>query len=261
MLSRLHLGFRVLGQSCITAGKAPAKRFLLSSAVCAKPLCPTQSTPLHRMHVCYCRPALAANQLGTTLGMIRPAWACLGLRHMSGRVERKEEDKDDHPRPLDTPRLTPRQRLKMLVKDYGQVTLAVYFAYDFLTLSVLYFLIDAGVDVSAVLAKIGLSNSKWLTPGAGTLVAAFAANKLTSPLRVLLTVATTPYTIKALQQRNILKATPAPTMKEMRKEYHGVKSNLENVVKRRKSQASTAVTSYRRRLDTWRRGKKRRGRR
>jgi len=63
-------------------------------------------------------------------------------------------------------------------------------------------LVDNGVDVAALLAKIGIeSNSKAET--AGTVAIAYAAHKAASPIRFPPTVALTPLTAQYLFNKKV----------------------------------------------------------
>ena len=66
-----------------------------------------------------------------------------------------------------------------------------------LSFSLCYVLVDNGVDVGALLGKIGIENS-GTTDTAGTVALAYAAHKAASPIRFPPTVLLTPVVAKII---------------------------------------------------------------
>eukprot|EP00123_Amoebidium_parasiticum_P021395 comp6644_c0_seq1/m.2419 comp6644_c0_seq1/g.2419 ORF comp6644_c0_seq1/g.2419 comp6644_c0_seq1/m.2419 type:complete len:278 (-) comp6644_c0_seq1:368-1201(-) len=176
-------------------------------------------------------------------------------RHLFGFSSKNDKDGKDLAE-TDPDKMTIRDKLKLMMRQYGKVTLGVYLLFDAISLCSFYTLVKAGVDVSGLMAMIGLGNSKWMTPGASTAVVAFAAHKLFSPIRILLTVAATPYAIKLLQRMGYIE-TPKTTIQEVKQEYQDVKQDLQVVIQSSRQQAQLAVRSYRMRVQSMREQRKR----
>ena len=80
---------------------------------------------------------------------------------------------------------------KKLLKRYGSAYLVTSISLSLVSITVCYTLISAGVDVAALLSKVGISvtsNSEKF----GTFALAYAAHKAASPIRFPPTVALTP---------------------------------------------------------------------
>eukprot|EP01117_Protostelium_nocturnum_P009419 TRINITY_DN3360_c0_g1_i1.p2 TRINITY_DN3360_c0_g1~~TRINITY_DN3360_c0_g1_i1.p2 ORF type:complete len:113 (-),score=25.40 TRINITY_DN3360_c0_g1_i1:135-473(-) len=91
---------------------------------------------------------------------------------------------------------TPRN-IKDLIVKYGKIAFIVHISISTLTFLAFFALLNAGVDLPSLLAKVGykleVSNNHSL---AATAIAAFVAQKLTSPPRILLTISITPFIAK-----------------------------------------------------------------
>jgi len=86
---------------------------------------------------------------------------------------------------------------KDLLKRYGSAYLITSISLSLVSITVFYLLIDNGVDVAALLARIGLEVS-GTSEKVGTFALAYAAHKAASPIRFPPTVALTPVVAKAL---------------------------------------------------------------
>lgn len=82
-------------------------------------------------------------------------------------------------------------RLKQLIDDYGYVALAVYWIIFLTTLAIFYISLERGVDVGALIERMGMD---WgaAAEKTGTVAVAYAATKILQPLRILLTLALVP---------------------------------------------------------------------
>ena len=84
---------------------------------------------------------------------------------------------------------------KSLLKKYGIAYLATSIPLALVSFAICYVLVDNGVDVRALLAKIGIESSQT-GETAGTFAIAYAAHKAASPIRFPPTVALTPVVAK-----------------------------------------------------------------
>lgn len=85
---------------------------------------------------------------------------------------------------------------KSLLKKYGIAYLATSIPLALVSFSICYFLVDSGVDVSALLGKVGIDNAA--SEKAGTFAIAYAAHKAASPIRFPPTVILTPLVAKLI---------------------------------------------------------------
>eukprot|EP00979_Chaetoceros_neogracilis_P009845 scaffold2255_cov293-Chaetoceros_neogracile.AAC.6 len=88
---------------------------------------------------------------------------------------------------------------KSLLKKYGVAYLATSIPLALLSFSVCYFLVDSGIDVSALLSKVGIDATLGGTEDKiGTFAIAYTAHKAASPIRFPPTVLLTPVMAKLI---------------------------------------------------------------
>jgi len=88
---------------------------------------------------------------------------------------------------------------KSLLKRYGIAYLATSIPLALISFAICYVLVDSGVDVASLLAKIGIETSTGgVGEKAGTLALAYAAHKAASPIRFPPTVVLTPVVAKLI---------------------------------------------------------------
>jgi len=86
-----------------------------------------------------------------------------------------------------------------LLKKYGAAYLATSIPLSLISFTLCYFLVDAGIDVAALLGKVGIEASLGGTGDKiGTVAIAYAAHKAASPIRFPPTVLLTPVMAKLL---------------------------------------------------------------
>ena len=84
-----------------------------------------------------------------------------------------------------------KDRLKKLFDDYGYVALSVYWIIFLSTVAVFYIALERGVDVAALIERMGMDWGE-AAEKTGTIAVAYAATKILQPLRILLTLALVP---------------------------------------------------------------------
>jgi hypothetical protein len=87
---------------------------------------------------------------------------------------------------------------KSLLKKYGIAYLATSIPLAILSFGLFYILVDQGVDVAALLQKVGIEQVSTTTSTAGTVAIAYAAHKAASPIRFPPTVILTPIVAKMI---------------------------------------------------------------
>jgi len=100
----------------------------------------------------------------------------------------------------DGTRVGKRSQAKELLKQYGSAYLITSISLSLISFGLCYLLVSAGLDVGALLAKVGIevtNNSEKV----GTVALAYAAHKAASPIRFPPTVALTPIVAKTLGKK------------------------------------------------------------
>ncbi|KAI8474052.1 MAG: hypothetical protein J3K34DRAFT_366461 [Monoraphidium minutum] len=87
------------------------------------------------------------------------------------------------------------QQAKQLLAQYGSAYLLTSISFAIVSFAACYAAVSAGVDVAALLARVGLSVSDT-SEKVGTFAIAYAAHKALSPVRFPPTVALTPVVAK-----------------------------------------------------------------
>ena len=87
---------------------------------------------------------------------------------------------------------------KSLLKKYGIAYLATSIPLALVSFAICYVLVDNGVDVAGLLAKVGIQSAGNAETTAGTFALAYAAHKAASPIRFPPTVLLTPVVAKLI---------------------------------------------------------------
>ena len=88
------------------------------------------------------------------------------------------------------PNASIKQRLSHFFRQYGKLGVGVYICVSLVTFGSVYLALKAGIDVQALLGKIGIQEREWMK-SAGTAAFAYAVYKLLLPARLFLVVALT----------------------------------------------------------------------
>lgn len=97
---------------------------------------------------------------------------------------------------------------KDLLAQYGSAYLLTSIPLALVSFALCYLLVDNGVDVSALLSKVGIQVS-GTTEKAGTVAIAYAAHKAASPLRFPPTVALTPIVARLIGKSKTDESEPS----------------------------------------------------
>jgi len=119
----------------------------------------------------------------------------------------KEEESPSSTAPQEGP-LTTKEKLKRAVRDYGATVLVFHITMSLMSLGFFYLLVSSGLDVVALLAKIGVSENvlkSTITAEASKFVVAYAVHKVFAPLRITITLTATPLIVRKLRSMGILK--------------------------------------------------------
>ncbi|XP_030078361.1 protein FAM210B, mitochondrial [Microcaecilia unicolor] len=106
------------------------------------------------------------------------------------------------------------QQLKQVFKEYGAVGVGFHVGISLVSLGMFYLIISSGVDISAVLLKLGFNEAivrSKATAGTSTFMLAYAIHKLFAPVRISITVVSVPFIVRYFRKIGVFKPpTPNP---------------------------------------------------
>lgn len=106
------------------------------------------------------------------------------------------------------------QQLKKVFKEYGAVGVSFHIGISLMSLGMFYLLISSGIDIAAVLCKLGFSEvvvRSKMAAGTSTFVLAYAIHKLFAPVRISITLVSVPLIVRYFRKTGLFKPpTPAP---------------------------------------------------
>lgn len=109
---------------------------------------------------------------------------------------------------------TKTQRLKKLFKEYGAVGASFHICISLMSLGTIYLLVSSGIDMGAMLGKLGFNETvvqSKMAAGTSTFVLAYAVHKLFAPARMSITLVSVPLIVRYLRKTGLFKPpTPAP---------------------------------------------------
>ncbi|KAM7005131.1 protein FAM210B, mitochondrial [Passerculus sandwichensis] len=162
-----------------------------------------------------CRPSPLLSPLLSPLRLPRspcPAWAALPPGPGPRRARAK-----DAAEPLknaatdpsaENKKLNKSQQLKQVFKEYGAVGVSFHVGISLVSLGIFYLAVSSGVDMSAVLLKLGFSEASLqsrMAAGTSTFVLAYAVHKLFAPVRISITVVSVPFVVRACRKAGLFK--------------------------------------------------------
>ncbi|KAM6112765.1 protein FAM210B, mitochondrial [Pterocles gutturalis] len=109
-------------------------------------------------------------------------------------------------------KLNKSQQLKQVFKEYGAVGVSFHVGISLISLGIFYLAVSSGVDMTAVLFKLGFSESSLqskITAGTSTFVLAYAIHKLFAPVRISITIVSVPFIVRYCRKIGFFKP-PAP---------------------------------------------------
>ncbi|XP_023851629.2 protein FAM210B, mitochondrial isoform X2 [Salvelinus sp. IW2-2015] len=127
-------------------------------------------------------------------------------KQASAKVPEVPEPEEDKP--------SKTQQLKKIFKEYGAVGVSFHICISLMSLGMFYLTVSSGIDMAAILYKMGFSESlvqSKLAAGTSTFVLAYAVHKLFAPLRISITVISVPLLVRYLRKSGLFKAPDSPT--------------------------------------------------
>ncbi|KAG8226126.1 hypothetical protein J437_LFUL003273 [Ladona fulva] len=105
---------------------------------------------------------------------------------------------------VDAP-LSRKDKLKKAVKDYGATVIVFHVGISLLSLGGFYLAVSSGLDVVAIMQKIGLGD-KAIAKEASTFALAYIVHKAFAPVRISITLTSTPFIVHYLRRVGFLKS-------------------------------------------------------
>ncbi|XP_077429260.1 protein FAM210B, mitochondrial [Vanacampus margaritifer] len=100
------------------------------------------------------------------------------------------------------------QQLKKVFKEYGAVGVSFHVGISLMSLGMFYLLISSGMDMAAVLSKLGFSEAiirSKMAAGTSTFVLAYAVHKLFAPVRISITLVSVPFIVRHFRRTGLFK--------------------------------------------------------
>uniref|UniRef100_A0A8C0U658 Family with sequence similarity 210 member B n=2 Tax=Paridae TaxID=9153 RepID=A0A8C0U658_CYACU len=105
-------------------------------------------------------------------------------------------------------KLNKSQQLKQIFKEYGAVGVSFHVGISLVSLGIFYLAVSSGVDMNAVLFKLGFSEASLQSraaAGTSTFVLAYAVHKLFAPVRISITVVSVPFIVRYCRKAGFFK--------------------------------------------------------
>lgn len=104
------------------------------------------------------------------------------------------------------------QQLKKVFQEYGAVGVSLHIGISLISLGIFYMVVSSGVDMSAVLLKLGFKESlvqSKMAAGTSTFVVAYAIHKLFAPVRISITLVSVPLIVRYFRKVGFFKPPAA----------------------------------------------------
>lgn len=104
------------------------------------------------------------------------------------------------------------QQLKKVFKEYGAVGVSFHICISLMSLGMFYLLVSSGIDMAALLCKLGFSETvvrSKMAAGTSTFVLAYAVHKLFAPVRISITLVSVPLIVRHFRRIGLFRPPPA----------------------------------------------------
>ncbi|XP_035679269.1 uncharacterized protein LOC118417707 [Branchiostoma floridae] len=101
-----------------------------------------------------------------------------------------------------------RERLQRAIRDYGGTVVVFHVGISLLSLGGFYLAVSSGIDMVALLHKIGVGKTiaeSGIATGASTFVIAYAVHKVFAPVRIGITLTCVPFVVRYLRNVGLLR--------------------------------------------------------
>jgi len=112
-----------------------------------------------------------------------------------------------------TVKLSKREQLKQAFKEYGATIVVFHVVISVISLGGFYLLVSSGINLMPILEFLGIGSSAIADKIAtgSTFVVAFAVHKIFAPARISITLGTTPFIVRYLRSKGLLKPKTGST--------------------------------------------------
>nr|XP_020653152.1 protein FAM210B [Pogona vitticeps] len=131
-------------------------------------------------------------------------------RSLGSRKDTGGSPGNDHTDPSQKPNKS--QQLKKVFKEYGGVAVAFHVGISLMSLGMFYLAVSSGVDMTAILFKLGFDEAvvqSKLAAGTSTFLLAYAIHKLFAPVRISITLISVPLLVRYFRKIGFFKP-PSP---------------------------------------------------
>ncbi|CAB0036204.1 unnamed protein product [Trichogramma brassicae] len=109
--------------------------------------------------------------------------------------------------------MSKRQKLGILVRDYGRTVMAFHIGVSLVSLGSFYWVVSSGLDITPAIKFIAGEGEddliKTVMGQSSTFLIAYAVHKLFAPVRISLTLGFTPILVRFLRKKGVLKPPKA----------------------------------------------------
>ncbi|CAH6776721.1 protein FAM210B, mitochondrial [Phodopus roborovskii] len=109
-------------------------------------------------------------------------------------------------------KLSKSQQLKVVFQEYGAVGVSLHIGVSLVSLGIFYTVVSSGIDMSAILLKLGFTESlvqSKMAAGTSTFVVAYAIHKLFAPVRISITLVSVPFIVRYFRRVGLFKPPAA----------------------------------------------------
>ncbi|CAM2102395.1 unnamed protein product [Caretta caretta] len=130
-------------------------------------------------------------------------------RGSSGKdTSRSPEKEVTDPSDEDEKKPNKSQQLKKVFKEYGAVGVSFHIGISLMSLGIFYLAVSSGVDMTAVLLKLGFNEAlvqSKVAAGTSTFVLAYAIHKVFAPVRISITLVSVPFLVRYFRKIGFFK--------------------------------------------------------
>ncbi|XP_039768816.1 protein FAM210B, mitochondrial [Ornithorhynchus anatinus] len=140
--------------------------------------------------------------------LLRTPRSSAAYRLQSALIATTDPSKMTAPSNGDEQKPSKSQQLKKIFKEYGAVGVSFHIGISLMSLGIFYLVVSSGVDVPAILVKIGFKESfvqSKVAAGTSTFVVAYAIHKLLAPMRISITIISVPLIVRYFRKVGFFK--------------------------------------------------------
>uniref|UniRef100_A0A8C8S984 Family with sequence similarity 210 member B n=1 Tax=Pelusios castaneus TaxID=367368 RepID=A0A8C8S984_9SAUR len=123
-------------------------------------------------------------------------------------TNRSPEKEATDPGDEDEKKANKSQQLKKVFKEYGAVGVSFHVGISLISLGVFYLAVSSGMDMTAVLLKLGFNEAlvqSKVAAGTSSFVLAYAIHKVFAPLRISITLVSVPFLVRYFRKIGFFK--------------------------------------------------------